>query len=863
MKILRFKDWNIAAKVMSISLATVLLISAVNFFYLLPNVEKKVLTEREITLKSVVELPIGLIAEYDERARKGEFTLEEAQQRAKARIKLMRYGDNEYFWINDLNTKIIMHPIKPELDGQDQSGMKDPNGKAVFVEFVNVAKAEGEGIVKYLWPKPGSTAAVQKFSYVKLYQPWGWVIGSGLYVDDMQKEIAALRWKIALTTLFIVGAVILLAYVVSSRISASIKKIMSAADDLALGDVEVAISSDSGDETGKLAHSFQKMVTNIKEAAKVAERIAVGDLEVEFNIKSDKDLLTRNLKTTVEAIKAMVGDTSMLANAAIEGKLTIRADAAKHKGDFRTIVEGVNATITRLVALLDNMPAPAMIIDNDFNVLYMNELGAKVGGKNPAQVAGTKCYEHFRTGDCRTQNCACYRAISSGIEAKGETDAHPMVGVDLDITYTGVPIKDRNGKVIGAFEVVTDLTAVKKAARLAKKIADFQENETTKLVSGLRRLAKGDVNFALATEPCDADTREVKQTFDAIAEAVNSSVQATRSISEAAKLIAGGDLTIEIKERSAEDELMLALHAMIQKLNEVVGEVKSAADNVASGSQQLSASAEQMSQGASQQAAAAEEASSSMEEMSSNIKQNADNAIQTEKIAATSATVAQEGGKAVLQTVAAMKQIAGKISIIEEIARQTNLLALNAAIEAARAGEHGKGFAVVASEVRKLAERSQKAAAEISGLSSSSVEVAEKAGEMLNKMVPDIQKTAELVQEISASCREQDSGAEQINKAIQQLDQVIQQNASASEEMSSTAEELSSQAEQLQSSIAFFRIDSQATTMRHTVERRTPARQGARDLKHAKAIGYTRKANGHDLQMGDITDQLDSEFEKY
>jgi methyl-accepting chemotaxis protein len=863
LKILRFKDWNIAAKVMSISLVTVLLIFAVNFLYLLPNVEKKVLIEREITLKSVVELPIGLIAEYDERAKKGEFTLEEAQQRAKARIKLMRYGDNEYFWINDLNAKIIMHPIKPELDGQDQSGMLDPDGKAVFVEFVNTVKARGEGIVKYLWPKPGSTVAVQKFSYVKLYQPWGWVVGSGLYVDDMQKDMAALHWKIAITTLLIIGAVILLAYVVSSRISSSIKKIMSAADDLALGDVDVAISADCGDETGRLAQSFQKMVTNIREAATVAEKIAVGDMEIAFNIKSDKDLLTKNLKITVEAIKAMIGDTRMLADAAMEGKLTIRAEAAKHKGDFRTIVEGVNATITRLVGLLDNMPAPAMIIDNDFNVLYMNELGAKVGGKIPSLLAGTKCYDHFRTSDCKTLNCACGRAMQSGQAVSNETDAHPAAGVDLDIAYTGVPIKDRSGKVIGAFEVVTDLTAVKKAARLAKKIADYQENETTRLVSGLKRLAKGDVNFSLATEPADTDTQEVKQTFDMIAEAVNSSVQATRSISEAAKQIAGGDLTIEIKERSAEDELMLALHAMIQKLNDVVSEVKSAADNVASGSQQLSSSAEQMSQGASQQAAAAEEASSSMEEMSSNIKQNADNAIQTEKIAAQSFMVAQEGGKAVFQTVAAMKQIAGKISIIEEIARQTNLLALNAAIEAARAGEHGKGFAVVASEVRKLAERSQKAAAEISELSSSSVEVAENAGGMLNKMVPDIQKTAELVQEISASCREQDSGAEQINKAIQQLDQVIQQNASASEEMSSTAEELSSQAEQLQSSIAFFKVEGQGQAKKYIAERRTHVRQSVRDPKHAKANGHPKKEIGYYLEMGAAPDQLDREFEKY
>ncbi len=254
--------------------------------------------------------------------------------------------------------------------------------------------------------------------------------------------------------------------------------------------------------------------------------------------------------------------------------------------------------------------------------------------------------------------------------------------------------------------------------------------------------------------------------------------------------------------------------------------------------------------------------------MSSNIRQNADNAIQTEKIASKSATDAQEGGKAVLETVAAMKDIAGKISIIEEIARQTNLLALNAAIEAARAGEHGKGFAVVASEVRKLAERSQRAAAEISELSSTSVGVAESAGNMLSKIVPDIQKTAELVLEISASSREQDAGAEQINKAIQQLDQVIQQNAGASEEMASTAEELASQAEQLQSTIAFFKIRDAIAERRPMEQKVIPQVkqkvQPVKEIKKAKANGYGKKAVvGHDLDMTEGQDHLDSIFEKY
>jgi methyl-accepting chemotaxis protein len=199
-----------------------------------------------------------------------------------------------------------------------------------------------------------------------------------------------------------------------------------------------------------------------------------------------------------------------------------------------------------------------------------------------------------------------------------------------------------------------------------------------------------------------------------------------------------------------------------------------------------------------------------MEEMASNIKQNADNAAQTEKIARQSSKDAEASGLAVNRAVGAMRTIAQKISIVQEIARQTDLLALNAAVEAARAGEHGKGFAVVASEVRKLAERSQAAAAEISALSGETLQVATEAGEMLNRLVPDIQKTAELVSEISAACREQDIGASQINEAIQQLDKVTQQNAGASEEMSATSEELASQAEELQASISFFRVDTGA-----------------------------------------------------
>jgi methyl-accepting chemotaxis protein len=300
--------------------------------------------------------------------------------------------------------------------------------------------------------------------------------------------------------------------------------------------------------------------------------------------------------------------------------------------------------------------------------------------------------------------------------------------------------------------------------------------------------------------------------------------------------ISEGDLSVRVQLRSGDtSSLLSAMQSMVGKLSQIIGEVRGAADALSSASEEVSATAQSMSQATSEQAASVEESSASVEQMSASINQNTENAKVTDGMAIQASKQAVEGGEAVKQTVSAMKQIAGKIGIIDDIAYQTNLLALNAAIEAARAGEHGKGFAVVAAEVRKLAERSQVAAQEIGELAGGSVEKAETAGKLLDEMVPAINKTSDLVQEITAASEEQSAGVSQVNTAMNQLNQVTQQNASSSEELAATAEEMSSQATQLQNLMAFFKVDGTSGTTAVTPAVSAPAVRKAGNHASVKA----------------------------
>jgi methyl-accepting chemotaxis protein len=506
------------------------------------------------------------------------------------------------------------------------------------------------------------------------------------------------------------------------------------------------------------------------------------------------------------------------------------------------------------VRYLNNIPTPVMAIDRDFNVMFMNKAGARVIGKDADTLAGQKCYSLFNTHHCNTADCAVAKAMNMDGVFTNDTTAR-LPGGDLPIRYTGAPLKDEGGSIVGALEYVIDIT------------------RETEITSGIKdqvaATLDGNLDMRSDVEKYQGNYRDIVRNVN---EMIDAFVAPIRLNATYLKKMSEGEIPERITTgyKGEFGDLIDSLNTCIDNLRRFAVDVQAAAEQVASGSQEVSASAQELSQGSTEQATNVEEVSSSMEEMNGMVSQNADNARQTAAIAEKAAVDAEEGGKAVSETVHAMKSIAEKIGIIEEIARQTNMLALNAAIEAARAGEHGKGFAVVAAEVRKLAERSQTAAKEIGSLSSSSVEVAVKAGRLLDEIVPGIRKTAELVQEINASSSEQSSGIEGVTQAIQQLDQVIQQNAGAAEQMASTSEELSGQAEHLKETAAFFSISGE-TPGGHAIK---PVQKKARIMpldearrRHGQALqkpgqkaSSAAAGGGVLLELGDVSD---SDFERY
>ncbi|WP_371324358.1 cache domain-containing protein [Dechloromonas sp. ZY10] len=748
---------------------------AVSIAVSLFNLRHNLLEDRKQKVRNVVETVHGMVAHYHAEQLAGHLDEATAQKTAMSVVKKLRYDQNEYFWINDMQNRMVMHPIKPSMDGTDLSALKDAKGKAFFGEFIEIVKKSGAGFTDYYWPKPGSDQPVPKLSFVRGFEPWGWVIGTGIYLEDIDQEMLAQSKVQAVIALLIFALLIPFAVSLIRDLSRSIKLVVEATDKLAEGDFDHAADVELSNEMGAILAS------------------------------------TRHVQHSLQAMRSSV---NQLTDAALAGQLATRADAEAQHGGFRDVVAGFNATLDAVIGPLNVAASyvdrishgdiPPRISDQyrgDFNTLKNNlntcidTLQSLIAEMNRMSTAHDAGDIDVRIDEAAFQGA--YRTMAQGVN---------------EMVFGHIAVKKKAMACIREFgegNMDAPLESFPGKKRFINETIEQVRDNIKALVTDANRLSAAAVAGRLETR---ADANRHRGDFRRIVEGVNGTLDAVVTpIHDVQRVMAGmaqGDMTARIRQPYQGDFATLkdAINGTLERLSGTIAQIVTASDALSNAAGQVSSTAQSLSQSAAQQASSVEETSASLEQMTASVAHNTDNANVTDKMAARAAEEAAEGGREVGKTVDAMKLIAGKIGIIDDIAYQTNLLALNAAIEAARAGDHGKGFAVVAAEVRKLAERSQVAAQEIGELAGNSVKLAERAGSLLHNMVPAIQKTSDLVQEIASASQEQSTGVDQINRAMSMLNNATQQNAAASEELAATAEELGGQAAQLQDLTAFFKV---------------------------------------------------------
>jgi methyl-accepting chemotaxis protein len=611
----------------------------------------------------------------------------------------------------------------------------------------------------------------------------------------------------------------------------------------------------------------------IRAALAHGDRCARGELQQADagQLKGDFRKLIDLLNCSASLVQQLSSETDRVAAALQEGRLEARAEVGQLGGAYRRMLESVNRAVGVLVGHLDAMPTPAMVVDKDLRIRYLNRAAVGLVGKPLQDVRGSRCADHFKTDDCGKEACACFRAMRDGRDASSETMARPQAGT-FEIAYTGTPLRDGAGQVQGALEIILDHTAARREVRHSTKVSDYQKQATAVVTTALQGLARGEVT-ALALPAKDPDTEEAHQAFQAVVkamaacgEAVSRLVEDVGTLSAAAvagqlsaraeparhqggflrvvngvnqtldaivapveeadrvlQQLANRDLRVRVEGHYQGDHARIkdSTNATAEALHEALSQVAGAAEQVSSAATQIASSSQAVASGASQQAAALQQTSSSLASVADVTKRAAGDAQQANALARTARQAATDGASVVEQMQGAMVKIRVSaestsqiIKDINEIAFQTNLLALNAAVEAARAGEAGRGFAVVAEEVRSLALRSKEAAAKTEALIRESVkqagegeQTAKQVAGKLGEIVDGIGKVSTIVAQIASAAKDQTTGIDQVDKAVGEMDKVTQQNAASAEESSSAASELSGQAEELASMVGAFALD--------------------------------------------------------
>ncbi len=823
------KNLKLKTKI-SLLVGTILLANIGLILWMSNGLYNTLLQERELKTRHGVESVMGILHQLQQQEIAGKLTREEAQRRAKEIINTIRYEDDNYYWINDFNAGMVLHPQKPEMNNKDMNDFKDPTGKRIFTEFAEVAKKHGEGVVYYQWQKPGLTQLSKKLSYVKSFVPWGWVVGTGIYLDDVGEQFQSALFTQLLISFLVLAAAVLFSAQIVKGITRPLSRTIFMIRELAKGHLTTRLELDQKDEIGQMAQTMDLFADDLQKVLVAnLNRIAAGDLSADIQAKDEQDSISPALQKVIESLRGLIREIDTVTRAAAEGRLQVRADAGQYQGAFGEIVQGINRTLDGVVgplkvaanylARIAQGDIPSKITDpynGDFNEIKnnlntcvdaVNALVADAGMLSKAAVEGrlaTRADSTVHQGD--------FRKIIQGVNDT------------LDAVITPLTV---------AAGYVDRISKGDIPPRISEQYAgDFNEikNNLNLCIEAINGLVT-DANF-LAQEALEgrlssrADASRHRGEFANIIQGVNQTLDAVLGpIHEAADVlqrVADKDLTARVTGQYNGDHARIktSLNQAIQNLDEGLRQVQAGSEQVSSAAREISSGSQMLAQGSSEQASSLEEVSSSLQEVASMSRQNSMNAQQAQGLVEQAQRNSSRGVENMKKLKAGIDQIKSSsdrtakiVKTIDEIAFQTNLLALNAAVEAARAGEAGKGFAVVAEEVRSLAMRSADAAKNTSTLIEESVKNAE-SGVVLNQEVmhnleeidQQIHKVTEVMAEIAAASQQQSQGVDQINKAAEQMNQVVQQVAANSEESASASEELLGQAEEMKSMVGAFRL---------------------------------------------------------
>jgi methyl-accepting chemotaxis protein len=856
----RFSEWSVFAKVLSVSVIAIMLLAGLSIGYLVPLAGDRLMEARRREMRDVTEMAMGMAARFHERAQRGELSEEDAKKGALEAIRGLRYGGGNYVWINDMQPRMLMHPIKPEMDGKDLAGDRDPRGKPLFLEMVETCRKHGQGDVAYMWPRPGSERPVDKVSHVRLYQPWGWVFGTGVYVDDVAEEVASMRWKVVGATMATALLVLLLGVGIARTITVPLDRAVRACNLVSEGDLSVRDALDPGrkDELGVLMRAIQRMADNIaalvrdvgglsraaksgqlsvradasthrgdyrrlvegvnetldavvtplRTAADHVERIAHGDIppKITAEYQGDFNTIRDNLNRCIDAVNLLIADANRLSAAAVQGHLSTRADVGRHEGDFRRIVQGMNDTLDAVVGPLS---VAAGYIERISRSDIPEKITAEYRGDFHAIKTNLNTLLDILNGFTAEMNEMARK------HAQGETDA--MVDEARFAGPYRAMAKGINDMVKGHIAVGQKVVACVREfgqgnfeaplERFPGKLA--ANNETIEqvranlkaLIRDSEMLVQAAAEGKLATR---ADATRHPGDFKKIVQGFNSTLDhVLNPINEASAVLerlANCDLRARMKGSYSGDHARMktSVNRMADSLHDALLHVAESTSQVSSASEQIASSSQTVSTGATQQASALEETSSTLEQMSATTQQNTQSTLEARRLAEDTRRAADRGNTAMSRMVEAMGRIRSASEDTSTILADINEIAFQTNLLALNA-------AVEAARAGDAGRGFAVVAEEVRNLALRSKEAAKKTDDL-------IKQSMALAGEGEAISHEVHDSLNAIVSSVAKVTDIVAEIAEASQEQTRSIEQVNRAVSQIEQVVQQAAANSEETS---------------------------------------------------